>query len=98
MPPVASFPYTPYPNTLFRILLVLTLAGRNLTASIACIRGFIGDELGNVSRMKKPDGVRGPQKLDQNEPASTAEALATELIPAPPSSPTEVLGYKQLSP
>ena len=30
------------------------------------------------SRAKKANGVRGPQKLDQNDPASTAERLARE--------------------
>ena len=30
------------------------------------------------NRQKKNDGQRGPKKLDQNEPASTAERLAAE--------------------
>ena len=30
------------------------------------------------NRAKKANGVRGPQKLDQNDPASTAERLAKE--------------------
>ena len=49
------------------------LGRRNLTPDqMSLTRGR------RYNRMKKPDGMRGPQKLGQNEPASTAELLAKE--------------------
>jgi len=46
---------------------------RNLTADAFTLA------LGRrYNRMKKRDGERGPKKLDQNEPASTASRIAIE--------------------
>lgn len=46
---------------------------RNLSPDAASLlRGF------RYNLEKKANGVRGPEKLDQNDPASTAERLATE--------------------
>jgi hypothetical protein len=52
------------------------------------------------NRMKKRDGERGPQKLDQNEPASTAAKLAKEhsVSEATVKRAGNQLGRRNLSP
>lgn len=50
--------------------------GERYAKQALAIADFLRGRIYN--RRKKANGVRGPEKLDQNEPASTAEQVAAE--------------------